>query len=71
VPKLDSEVDGWPQSEALAHTVFSSWLALAVSAALFLPLVVRRILLEEPMLLQLDGYADYAKRRKRLLPLLW
>jgi hypothetical protein len=44
---------------------------LVAWAVLFVPLVVPRILLEEPVLFELDGYADYASRRKRLLPLVW
>jgi protein-S-isoprenylcysteine O-methyltransferase Ste14 len=51
--------------------VFLHWAPLLAWAALFVPLVVRRILLEEPVLFELGGYADYASRRKRLLPLVW
>lgn len=51
--------------------VFGHWLPLAVWACLFVPMVVRRILLEEPVLLELDGYGEYARGRKRLVPLIW
>ena len=51
--------------------VFAHWLPLLLWAGLFLPMVVRRIVLEEPVLFELAGYAEYAERRKRLVPLVW
>jgi len=51
--------------------VFGHWLPLLVWAALFVPMVVRRILVEEPLLLQVEGYAAYAAGRKRLVPGVW
>jgi hypothetical protein len=41
--------------------------ALAV-ALLVIPACVWRIHVEEPMLMQIPGYADYARGRARLLP---
>jgi len=51
--------------------VFFNWVSLAVWAALFVPMVIRRILVEEAVLLELEGYADYARRTKRLVPWVW
>lgn len=51
--------------------VFGHWIPLVVWAGLFVPMVVHRILIEEPVLFELNGYGDYAKGRKRLVPLLW
>jgi protein-S-isoprenylcysteine O-methyltransferase Ste14 len=51
--------------------VFAHWLPLVVWAALYLPMVLRRIAVEEPVLFELAGYADYAERKKRLVPLVW
>jgi protein-S-isoprenylcysteine O-methyltransferase Ste14 len=46
------------------------WSALAV-LLLVLPAFVWRIHVEEPVLMQIPGYADYARGRARLLPGLW
>ncbi len=51
--------------------VFGSWVAALVWAAFFVPMVVRRILVEEPVLFALPGYADYARSHKRLVPGVW
>ena len=51
--------------------VFGHWAPLLVWAGLFVPMVVRRILIEEPVLFELDGYGEYARGRKRLVPLVW
>lgn len=39
--------------------------------ALLLPSIVLRILIEEKMLLTLDGYLEYAKTKNRLIPFIW
>jgi protein-S-isoprenylcysteine O-methyltransferase Ste14 len=51
--------------------VFAHWIPLAVWAGLFVPMVVRRILVEEPVLFELAGYREYAQGRKRLVPWVW
>ena len=51
--------------------VFAHWLPLVVWVGLYLPMVLRRIALEEPVLFELDGYAEYARQRQRLVPLVW
>jgi protein-S-isoprenylcysteine O-methyltransferase Ste14 len=50
---------------------FGSWIAVAAWAVLFVPMVVRRILVEESVLFELEGYEAYARQHRRLLPLLW
>jgi protein-S-isoprenylcysteine O-methyltransferase Ste14 len=47
------------------------WIPLVAWAGLFVPMVVRRIRVEEPVLFGLEGYAEYARCRKRLVPLVW
>ncbi len=51
--------------------VFGHWIPLVAWAGLFVPMVVHRILIEEPVLFELAGYGEYANGRKRLVPLLW
>jgi len=59
----------------LAHLgfvlVFFHPLSLAIFALLFVPAVVARIRVEEQALMKLDGYADYSRARRRLLPMVW
>lgn len=52
-------------------TVLGSWIGAVVWAAFFVPMVVRRVVLEERLLFGLEGYAQYARRQKRLLPWVW
>ncbi len=58
----------------LAHTgfvlFFFSIPALVALSILYLFVIVR-ILVEEAMLLNLDGYEEYSKNRKRLMPHVW
>lgn len=58
----------------LAHTgfviFFFSVPALVALGLLYLFVIVR-ILVEEAMLLRLDGYEAYSKNRKRLMPYIW
>ena len=51
--------------------VFGHWAPLLIWAVLFIPMVVRRIVVEEPVLFELEGYSEYARGRKRLLPFVW
>lgn len=52
--------------------ILGSWWAVPIFCA-YIPLIVRRILDEEKLLInELDGYEEYcAKRRWRLIPLVW
>jgi protein-S-isoprenylcysteine O-methyltransferase Ste14 len=50
---------------------FFSWPSAALLCGLFVPAVVLRILVEEQLLARIDGYGDYSRDRKRLVPHLW
>jgi protein-S-isoprenylcysteine O-methyltransferase Ste14 len=50
---------------------FMNWVSLALWGLFFVPAVVARILVEEEALMQIPGYADFAAKRKRLLPFVW
>lgn len=51
--------------------VFPNIGAALALGALFIPAVVRRILVEERSLFELDGYPEFAAGRKRLVPFVW
>ncbi len=59
----------------LAHVglvvFFFNWLVLAALLFIFLPVLVRRILLEEKALFSLPGYEQFAAVRARLIPMAW
>ncbi|MEU4093293.1 isoprenylcysteine carboxylmethyltransferase family protein [Streptomyces sp. NPDC026673] len=59
----------------LAHAgfvgVFANPLSVLALLGLLLPAVVLRIRAEERALLDLSGYAEYARHRKRLIPAVW
>jgi len=46
-------------------------LSVLIFLILLLPSIVFRIWIEERTLLSLDGYSEYAKNRKRLIPYIW
>jgi protein-S-isoprenylcysteine O-methyltransferase Ste14 len=50
---------------------FFNWVALGLLLAFFLPAVMRRIVVEERMLFEIEGYPEFAKKRWRLLPPIW
>jgi protein-S-isoprenylcysteine O-methyltransferase Ste14 len=51
--------------------VFSNPYALLAVLLLVIPAFVRRIAVEEPVLMKIPGYPEYAAGRARLLPGLW
>jgi protein-S-isoprenylcysteine O-methyltransferase Ste14 len=59
----------------LAHAgfvgVFANPLSVAALLVLLLPAVVLRIRAEERTLMDLRGYPEYARQRKRLIPAVW
>ncbi len=59
----------------LAHigvvVFFFNWFVLTALFCVFLPVLVRRILLEEKALFDLPGYEQFAAVRARLIPLAW
>ena len=50
---------------------FFNWVTFAVFLFVLVPSIVLRISIEEKMLFELEGYTNYAKRRKRLIPAIW
>jgi len=50
---------------------FLNWATLCIFLFVLVPAIVRRILIEEGVLFRLDGYGEYAKNRKRLIPCVW
>lgn len=50
---------------------FFNYAALALLVVFFIPTVVTRILVEEKMLFEIEGYREFAARRARLLPFVW
>jgi len=50
---------------------FYNHIALALLLVFFIPTVVARILVEEKMLFEIDGYKEFAAGRARLLPFVW
>lgn len=51
--------------------LFFNYWTLSLWALFHVPAVVYRIMVEERALFELDGYYEYAKTRKRLVPFLW
>jgi len=50
---------------------FFNWVSLAVLLGVFIPSIILRVAVEEKAMFEIDGYADYVKSHKRLLPLVW
>ena len=50
---------------------FFNWVSFAILFVMFLPAVVLRIHVEERALLELPSYGEYARLRRRLIPLVW
>ncbi|MBP7736257.1 MAG: isoprenylcysteine carboxylmethyltransferase family protein [Spirochaetes bacterium] len=50
---------------------FFNYVTLAIYLLLFIPAIVVRILIEEKTLMKIEGYAEFARDRKRLIPGLW
>jgi protein-S-isoprenylcysteine O-methyltransferase Ste14 len=50
---------------------FFNWVPLFIFVLAFLPSVITRILVEERALMELPGYPEYSRTRKRLLPCIW
>ncbi|HNW29404.1 MAG TPA: hypothetical protein PKN50_13085 [Spirochaetota bacterium] len=47
------------------------FITAAILALLLVPSIVVRILVEEKTLMSVDGYAEFAKTRKRIFPCVW
>ncbi|NLD95425.1 MAG: isoprenylcysteine carboxylmethyltransferase family protein [Fibrobacter sp.] len=51
--------------------LYCNSISVLIFCALLLPSIVLRIWIEEKTLLSLDGYEEYVKTRKRLIPYVW
>jgi protein-S-isoprenylcysteine O-methyltransferase Ste14 len=50
---------------------FFNLLTFSVFFLILFPAIILRIYIEEKTLFKIDGYAEFAKTRKRILPLIW
>ena len=50
---------------------FFNWVTLVVFLFLLVPAIILRIVIEEKTLFKVEGYAEFAKNRKRLFPAVW
>ena len=50
---------------------FLNWVTWCVFLFALAPSIVLRIGIEERMLFGIEGYADFARKRKRLFPGIW
>jgi protein-S-isoprenylcysteine O-methyltransferase Ste14 len=50
---------------------FLNWVTLGVFLFALVPSIILRIVIEERMLFGIEGYADFARKRKRLFPGIW
>jgi protein-S-isoprenylcysteine O-methyltransferase Ste14 len=59
---------GMISANAGISAYFFNWVTLCVFLFLLLPAIFLRIVIEERMLFGLEGYAEFAEHRKRLIP---
>lgn len=50
---------------------FFNWVTVCVFLFVLTPAIILRIMIEEKTLFKIDGYPEFAKNRKRLLPSIW
>jgi protein-S-isoprenylcysteine O-methyltransferase Ste14 len=50
---------------------FFNWVTLCIFLFILVPAILLRISMEERMLSGIEGYAEFAKNRKRLFPAVW
>lgn len=50
---------------------FFNWVTLALLVLVLIPAILLRIIIEEKTLFKIEGYAGFAKKRKRLFPAIW
>ncbi len=50
---------------------FINWVTLCVFLFMLVPAILLRIVIEERTLFEIEGYAEFAKKRKRLFPAVW
>jgi len=52
-------------------TYFFNWVTICVFLSILLPAILFRIIIEEKVLFEIEGYSEFAKKRKRLFPAVW
>jgi protein-S-isoprenylcysteine O-methyltransferase Ste14 len=50
---------------------FFNWVTLCVFLFILVPAIILRIIIEEKTLFDIQGYPEFAKKRKRLFPAVW
>jgi protein-S-isoprenylcysteine O-methyltransferase Ste14 len=50
---------------------FFNWVTICVFLFILAPAIILRITIEEKTLFRIDGYAEFARNRKRLIPAIW
>ena len=50
---------------------FFNWVTVCVFLFILTPAIILRIIIEEKTLFKIDGYPEFARNRKRLLPAIW
>jgi protein-S-isoprenylcysteine O-methyltransferase Ste14 len=50
---------------------FMNWVTTSVFLFLLVPSILLRIVIEEKTLFRIEGYSEFAKKRKRLIPAVW
>jgi protein-S-isoprenylcysteine O-methyltransferase Ste14 len=50
---------------------FFNWVTICVFLLILLPAIILRIVIEEKTLFGIEGYLEFAKKRKRLFPAIW
>jgi len=50
---------------------FMNWVTTSVFLFLLVPSILLRIVIEEKTLFRIEGYSEFAKKRKRLIPAIW
>jgi protein-S-isoprenylcysteine O-methyltransferase Ste14 len=50
---------------------FFNWVTICVFLLILVPVILLRIVIEEKTLFGVEGYSEFAKKRKRLFPVVW
>jgi protein-S-isoprenylcysteine O-methyltransferase Ste14 len=50
---------------------FVNTATILIFLLVLIPAIIARILIEEKTLFKIEGYSDFAKSRKRLIPAIW
>ncbi|MBU1712669.1 MAG: isoprenylcysteine carboxylmethyltransferase family protein [Proteobacteria bacterium] len=50
---------------------FFNWVTISVFLFILVPAILLRIVIEEKTLFGIEGYSEFAKKRKRLFPAIW